>query len=123
MCYPAGMTARRSGNVLDEGCPSRVVLDLIADKWVALVIHALARRTWRHQELRRAIGGISQKMLTQTLRQLERHGVVHREVYAEVPPRVEYSLTPLGRSLLGPLDTVCAWAESNWERVRAARGR
>jgi DNA-binding HxlR family transcriptional regulator len=88
-----------SGNVYDTNCPMRHVLNVIVDKWAALIVGLLGRQTMRFTELHRQIGGISQKMLTQTLRHLERDGLVQRTVYAEAPPRVEYALTPLGRSL------------------------
>ena len=98
-------------DVLNEQCPSRAVLDRIADKWTALIIYTLADGTRRYGEMQRAIGGISQKMLTQTLRSLEDDGLVARKVYAVVPPMVEYTLTPLGRTLIEPLRAVCAWSE------------
>ncbi len=82
-------------------CPSRLILERIADKWTALIIGILAQsQRRRFNELRRMIGGISQKMLTQTLRDLERDGLVKRTIYAEIPPRVEYELTELGRTLV-----------------------
>src|SRR5271165_854259 len=85
-------------------CPSRLILDRIADKWTTLIIGILAQAEQRRfNELRRMIGGISQKMLTQTLRDLERDGLVKRTIFAEVPPRVEYALTQLGQTLCGPL--------------------
>src|SRR5687767_8046043 len=87
-------------NVFDANCDSREVLALITHRWTVLVIYALGDRTRRYNELKAMIGGVSQKMLTQTLRQLEREGLVSRTDYQEVPPRVEYSLTPLGRTLL-----------------------
>src|SRR5947209_7351494 len=90
-------------SVFNHRCGAQQVLERISDKWTALVIHALALRTLRYGELRRQIGGISQKMLTQTLRSLERDGLVRRQVYPTLPPRVEYSLTPLGITLLEPL--------------------
>lgn len=108
-------------NVYAAGCPTRQILDRIADKWTTLVIGTLAERTTRFSELRRAIEGISQKMLTQTLRELERDGLVLRTVYAEVPPRVEYSLTPLGRTLCEPLRTLTQWAEANIAQIERAR--
>ena len=110
-------------DVLNEHCPSRQVLDRIADKWTALVIHALSSGTMRYGELHRTIGGVSQKMLTQTLRGLERDGLVERHVFPVVPPRVEYSLTPLGRSLRTPLEAICAWAETHLPEMQAARAR
>jgi DNA-binding HxlR family transcriptional regulator len=116
--------ARRScGDVLDAECPSRLVLDRIADKWTALVIRVLSEDTHRFGQLQRRIGGVSQKMLTQTLRDLERDGLVVRTVYPVVPPRVDYRLTPLGRSLGEPLDAICAWAEKHLAEMLAARAR
>jgi len=98
-------------------CPTRQVLDCIADKWAALVVGLLMGGTRRFGELRREIQGVSQKMLTQTLRSLERDGIVRREVYATVPPKVEYSLTTLGESLAVTLDALRLWAERNIEDV------
>src|SRR6266566_8073244 len=92
-----------SWNVYDATCPSRQVLDLIADKWATLIVALLEDRPWRFAALQRHIGGISQKMLTQTLRDLERDGLMQRTVYAQVPPRVEYALTPLGKPLANRL--------------------
>src|SRR5438046_8264673 len=97
-------------SVLEPQCPSRLVLDRIADKWTALVIQILASGTMRYAELQRAIGGISQKMLTQTLRSLERDGLVQRTVHPVVPPKVEYSLTKLGRYLIASLHGLCRWS-------------
>lgn len=102
-------------------CPTRQALDCIADKWSVLVVGLLQERTLRFGELRREINGISQKMLTQTLRSLERDGIVRRVIYASVPPKVEYSLTPLGLSLATTLDALRIWAESRIEDVLAAQ--
>ena len=112
---------RMKPNVLDASCPTRRVLDLIADKWTALAIHVLAGGTFRYGELHRALGGISQKMLTQTLRNLEANGLVKRTVHAEIPPHTEYALTPLGRTLIKPLNALCAWAEAHMAQVESAR--
>jgi DNA-binding HxlR family transcriptional regulator len=112
---------RKAPDVFNANCDSRQVLALIADRWSMLVIYALSRRVRRHGELKRMIGGISQKMLTQTLRALERDGLVERTVYDVVPPRVDYALTPLGRSLLAPLRAICRWAEHHLPKVRASR--
>ncbi|HET8583489.1 MAG TPA: helix-turn-helix domain-containing protein [Jatrophihabitans sp.] len=117
------MATKRRGNVLDPNCPSRVVLDRIAEKWTGLVVLALDDQTLRFGELRERIGGVAPKVLTQTLRALERDGLITRRVYAEVPPRVEYTLTDLGRSLREPLGAVQDWAERNVSRVLAARDR
>jgi DNA-binding HxlR family transcriptional regulator len=110
-------------NVYDESCPTRHVLDLIGDKWAALIIGLLEAQPQRFAALHRRIGGISQKMLTQTLRRLERDGLVRRTVYAEVPPRVEYTLTPLGHTLCAPLGALRTWAEANIVAVQAAQRR
>src|SRR5258708_39381663 len=109
--------------VLDADCPSRHFLARLADKWSVLVIYALEGGPQRNGELRRMIGGISQKMLTQTLRNLERDGLVARKVHAMVPPRVDYALTPLGRSLGRPLAVFCEWAERHLPQMMAARRR
>jgi DNA-binding HxlR family transcriptional regulator len=110
-------------NVYDENCPTRRVLDLIGDKWAALIVGLLEEQPQRFAALHRQIGGISQKMLTQTLRRLERDGLVRRTVYAEVPPRVEYALTRLGQTLCAPLATLRTWAEANIADVQAAQQR
>lgn len=109
-------------SVCNAECPSRQVLDLIADKWTAIIIYRLAQDTKRYSQLQREINGISQKMLTQTLRSLERDGIVERKVYAVVPPMVEYSLTPLGQTLIEPLCQLCKWAETHIPEVEVARG-
>jgi DNA-binding HxlR family transcriptional regulator len=107
-------------NVFNDQCPTRMVLNRIADKWAVMIILQLAQKTCRFGELKREIAGISQKMLAQTLRALERDGMLRREVFAEVPPRVEYSLTPLGSTLIGILSEIKRWSESNIEAVLAA---
>jgi DNA-binding HxlR family transcriptional regulator len=117
------MVRKMACDVLNPSCPSRLVLDRIAEKWTALVIRVLSEGTLRYSDLQRRIGGISQKMLTQTLRGLERDGLVERKVYPVVPPRVEYRLTPLGRTLIEPLDAICRWAETHLPALQAARER
>jgi DNA-binding HxlR family transcriptional regulator len=109
--------------VLDQNANVRKILDLIADKWTALIILALSRGTKRYSELHRQIGGVSQKMLTQTLRSLENSGLIDRKVYPVVPPMVEYSLTPLGETLVQPLKTLCNWAGEHFHEVEACRAR
>ena len=84
---------------------------LIGDKWKVLILRELMGGTQRFGQLKKSIGSVSQKVLTAQLRDMEKSGLVHREVYAEVPPRVEYSLTPLGRSLKPILDSMWAWGE------------
>ncbi len=108
-------------DVYDPNCPTRQVLDLIADKWTALIIGQLEKKPQRFVALQRQIGDISQKMLTQTLRRLERDGLVLRTVYAEVPPRVEYELTPLGKTLCKQLVALCDWSEANIEAIVTAQ--
>jgi DNA-binding HxlR family transcriptional regulator len=109
--------------VNDRSCPSRLILDHLADKWAVLIVVRLSFGTMRFAELRRAVDGISQKMLTVTLRDLERDGLVIRKLYASVPPKVEYSLTPLGSSLVDKVNELCAWAEANIAEVLKARER
>ncbi len=108
---------------MDAQCPSRLVLDRIADKWTALIIHVLATGTRRYAALQREIGGVSQKMLTQTLRSLERDGLVQRKVHPVVPPKVEYALTALGRTLIEPLHALCRWSEKHLPELEANRAR
>ncbi|MBV8882711.1 MAG: helix-turn-helix transcriptional regulator [Chroococcidiopsidaceae cyanobacterium CP_BM_RX_35] len=110
-------------SVLDNNCGSRQVLALIANKWTAIVIYQLSQGTKRYSELQREIGGVSQKMLTQTLRNLERDGLVERKVYPVIPPMVEYSLTQLGKTLIEPLCRLCEWAEIHLYEVEVARTR
>jgi DNA-binding HxlR family transcriptional regulator len=107
--------------VLSAGCPSRDLLARIANKWTALIIHCLAARTLRYNELQREVSGISQKMLTQTLRALEEDGLILRKVYPVIPPMVEYTLTPLGRTLVIPLHAICQWAETYLPKIEAHR--
>jgi DNA-binding HxlR family transcriptional regulator len=108
-------------DVYNEHCPTRIVMDRIADKWTVLIVGALEDKTKRFGELRKEIGGVSQKMLTQTLRGLQRDGLVARTVYASVPPKVEYSLTELGRTLVSILEAIREWSENNIEDVLKAR--
>ena len=92
-------------------CPVETTLTLIGDKWKVLILRDLMPGTKRFGELKKSIGNVSQKVLTAQLRAMEENGFVHRQVYAEVPPRVEYSLTDLGRSLKPILDSMWAWGE------------
>ena len=104
-------------NVYDQNCPTRLALDRIADKWTVLIVGRLATGTRRFGELRREITGISPKVLTQKLRELERDGVIVRKIFASVLPRVDYSLTPFGTTLIDLLDAVRVWAESHIESM------
>lgn len=105
----------------DKDCPSRELLDRIGDRWTVLVVGTLESGPKRFSELHHGIDGISQKMLTQTLRGLERDGLAKRTVYAEVPPRVVYELSPTGRSLIEPLTALTAWATTHMTDVKAAQ--
>jgi DNA-binding HxlR family transcriptional regulator len=102
-------------------CPVRRVLDRVSDKWVILLLNALADGPRRYAELRRIVAGVSEKMLTQTLRSLERDGLVTRTVTASVPARVDYALTDLGMSLLPVMRALKAWAEAHIAEIDAAR--
>ena len=97
------------------------MLARVGDKWTVLVVNYLGNRTLRFSELRRMIGGISQKMLTTTLRNLERDGFVTRTIYPTVPPRVDYALTELGEELLVPVNALAEWTRANMDRIGAAR--
>jgi DNA-binding HxlR family transcriptional regulator len=108
-------------DLFDAACPSRAVLDLIADKWSVLVLSAIHHGVHRSGGLLRRIGGISQKALTRTLRDLERNGLVRRTDHFEVPPRVDYTLTATGESLFPLLEALCAWALDHADVVGAAR--
>jgi DNA-binding HxlR family transcriptional regulator len=104
-----------------EDCEVRQILDRIGDKWSLLTIALLEGRTLRFSQLQREIDGISQRMLTVTLRQLERDGLVSRTVYPVVPPRVEYELTPLGATLHSTIQALVAWTEEHQNQIAAAR--
>ena len=104
-----------------RGCPSRDLLDRIGDKWTVLVLGELKHGACRFTQLRKRLSGVSEKMLTQTLRALERDGLVHRTVYPAVPVRVEYALTPLGQTLREPLKTLTDWSVQHIADVLAAR--
>ena len=105
-------------------CEFREVLDRVGDKWSLLVIAMLEQRPTpraRFSELKRSIPGISQRMLTATLRNLERDGLLTREIYPEVPPRVEYELTPLGRRFMQPVRGLVTWLQTNWSSIKTSR--
>ena len=110
-------------DVYDAQCPSRTALHRIGDRWTALVVGVLAERPHRFGELRRRIDGVSQKMLTQTLRSLERDGLVSRSAFATVPVTVEYALTPLGETLIPVLAAIRDWAEDHVAAVLDARDK
>ncbi len=108
----------------ERDCPIRVVLDRIADKWTVMMMSLLSDGVpHRFSDLRRNVEGISQKMLTQTLRELERDGLVVRTLYPEIPPRVEYALTPLGVTLCGPISQLGEWACAHVDEVKQAQAQ
>jgi DNA-binding HxlR family transcriptional regulator len=115
--------AREEYDAFLAACPSRQLLDRLTDKWVTLILCALADGEGRYSELSRTIAGVSQKMLTQTLRNLERDGFLVRSVTPAVPVRVSYRLTPLGRSLLPVVEAIKDWAEQHMSVVQDARNR
>jgi DNA-binding HxlR family transcriptional regulator len=109
-------------DVFSSQCPSRSVLNLIADKWSLLLLYGLSQKSkMRYGQLQRQVEGISQKMLTQTLRELERNGFISRTVYEVIPPQVEYQLTELGSSLRNVIAGLCTWSESNMPKVIKAQ--
>lgn len=109
------------GDPYQRDCPTRHVLDRIGDKWTVLLVGAMAQGPVRFSDLARIVDGISQKMLTQTLRSLERDGIVKRTVYPEIPLRVEYELTEVGHTLREPLKVLEQWAVSNFDAIVRAR--
>ena len=108
---------------VSERCEGRRMLERIADKWSLMTMDLLGRRTMRFSELRRSIPQISQRMMTATLRQLERDGMVARKVYPVVPPKVEYWLTPLGEALLAKVNVLADWVDGEGEQIADARAR
>lgn len=118
-----GETGERRPDAYAARCPTRLVLDRIADKWAVLVLGLLADGPVRFNSLRRSIEGVSQKMLSQTLKNLERDGLVSRTAYPTVPVTVEYAVTPLGRTLAETLDQLRVWAETHIRAVEDAQRR
>ncbi|WP_328991827.1 helix-turn-helix transcriptional regulator [Kribbella sp. NBC_01245] len=113
--------AARSYDAYLASCPARQLVDRISDKWVTLILPALADGPQRYSDLGRRIAGVSQKMLTQTLRSLERDGLITRQVTPSVPVRVDYELTELGMSLMPLISCIKGWAETNMDAVTEAR--
>jgi DNA-binding HxlR family transcriptional regulator len=116
------MGARKPNKKPEYGCPVEATLDVIGGKWKALILFWLRDRVCRFGELRRKIPAISERMLTQQLRELEGHGIVRRKVYPVVPPRVEYSLTAYGRTLRPITELMCAWGKKHVARTSGAGG-
>ena len=110
-------------DVYSADCPTRKVLDRVADKWAVLVLGLLSKEPVRFNQLRRKIEGVSQKMLSQTLKSLERDGLVHRKAIPTVPVTVEYSITPLGRTLVETVDGLRIWAETHMGEVQKSQNR
>lgn len=113
-----------SGADMSGICPLRELLTRLGDKWSVLLILTLSQmpeRRGRFSEVKKRIPGISQRMLTATLRNLERDGILSREMFAEVPPRVEYQLTDLGASILNPMKEIVVWIEANWSTIKTSR--
>ncbi|MCX5107267.1 helix-turn-helix transcriptional regulator [Streptomyces sp. NBC_00378] len=108
-------------DMFDELCPSSLNPIRFGDKWAALIIRCLEHGPRRFSELRVPLSRVTPKVLTQSLRSLERDGLVKRTVYAEATPHVEYELTPLGRSMLQPIAVACAWTEKHWDELLDAR--
>jgi DNA-binding HxlR family transcriptional regulator len=108
---------KKDFNVYAEACPSRNVLEGISDKWSILILNLLSNNVYRFGELKRAIGGISPKMLTQTLQKLERYGFVIRQSFPVLPMKVEYGLTPLGKELSQILGSLTVWTEDNMQTI------
>jgi DNA-binding HxlR family transcriptional regulator len=122
----AAHTVKTAAAHAHHDCEFRDMLNRIGDKWsllVILILEGMPRRRGRFSDLKRSIPGISQRMLTATLRNLERDGMLTRHVFAEVPPRVEYELTALGRGLMDPVRGLVSWLQANWAVIRGARDR
>ncbi|MCZ0980825.1 helix-turn-helix domain-containing protein [Streptomyces diastatochromogenes] len=117
------MGVSKPPNVNEPMCPSRLVLEHVTSRWGVLVLAALLERSYRFSELRREIGGVSEKMLAQTLQTLERDGFVHRDAKPVIPPRVDYSLTPLGEGAARQVWELARWTEQQVGAVEAARAR
>ena len=109
--------------IRDKALQSRDAIELLSNKWRITVIHILRDGPLRTNAIQAAMSDVSPKVLTQTLRGMERDGLIHREIYNVVPPRVEYGLTPMGKSLLKPLGDLCRWAKAHLEERDAARSR
>jgi DNA-binding HxlR family transcriptional regulator len=115
------MTEMLAPDVNRAGCPSRVILEHVTSRWAVLVLAALLERSYRFSELRRRVGGVSEKMLAQTLQALERDGFVHRDAKPVIPPRVDYSLTPLGEEAASQVTSLARWVEHKVPDVMTAR--
>ena len=108
-------------NVLEKDCFNRHILDTVVNKWSSLIFYALSKGPKRYNELRAMIEGISQTMLTKTLRRLERDGLIHREIYPVIPPKVEYSLTPLSETLIPIFEEIYQWTGEHMSEIEKAQ--
>lgn len=108
-------------NILEEDCFNRHILDIVVNKWTSLIFYALSQGPQRYNQLKKLIEGISQTMLTGTLRKLERNGLVHREIYPVIPPKVEYSLTPLGETLIPIFEQIYQWTGQYMTEIELAQ--
>ncbi|MDF5706883.1 MAG: helix-turn-helix domain-containing protein [Nostoc sp. S4] len=118
---PLILKVDRYPSILNSHPYLRQTLELVSDKWVTAVVYVLSHGTKRYGELQREVGDVSQRMLTRTLRNLERDGLVKRKVYSTIPPTVEYSLTALGETLVEPLRSLCQWSIVHFHEVEIAR--
>ena len=112
---------RPEPEIFTLNCPTQQVLDIVGNKWSVIIIYCLAYQTRRYKQLERKIEGVSQKVLTQALRKLEKNGLVRREVFPVVPSKVEYSLTPLGETLVEPLSMLAEWSEEHLAEIEQYR--
>lgn len=117
------MVCKENNSILMSTCSSYFLLGIIASRWTVMVLHALQQDVRRYSDITRAIPGITQKVLTDTLRKLERNGIVERTVYPVVPPKVEYRLTSLGKSLFETTEMMAKWAEANGDAVMKSRDK
>jgi DNA-binding HxlR family transcriptional regulator len=107
-------------DMLEDDCFHRHILDTVVNRWTSLILYALSSGPKRYNQLKKMIEGISQTMLTSTLRKLERHGLIHREIFPVIPPKVEYSLTPLGETLIPIFEQIYQWATDHTDDIREA---
>ncbi|NEE36568.1 helix-turn-helix transcriptional regulator [Streptomyces sp. SID7982] len=121
MAVSESRAARGIGDIKQPMCPSRLILEHVTSRWGVLVLVALLERSYRFSELRREVGGVSEKMLAQTLQTLERDGFVHRDAKPVIPPRVDYSLTPLGIGAAEQVSALGRWIERQVDAVQVAR--
>ncbi len=117
------MNSQQDFNILEEDCFNRHVLDIVVNRWTGLIFYALSSGPKRYNQLRRMVEGISQTMLTNTVRKLERNGLIRRQIYPEVPPRVEYSLTSLGETLIPIFEQIYQWTGDYMAEIQLAQQR